>query len=74
MGELALEYKGQVDFVVVPAEETAARFEEIELFGFTELRHGLVGFAQDGEAVVKIPGHDYGRPEIAEAVQTVLAN
>ena len=73
MGELAQEYEGQVEFVVVSAEQTAQRSDEIELYGFTEKKHGLVGFAPGGEAVVTIPGHDYGKSEIDAAVKTVLA-
>ena len=72
MGELAQEYEGRVNFVVVPAEETAERSDEIELYGFTEKKHGLVAFTPDGDPAVKLPGHSYGKPEIVEAVTAVL--
>lgn len=73
MGELAQEYEGQVRFNVIPAEETARRQEEIESYGFAELRHGLVGFGRHGQVRVKIPGHQFGKPRIEEAVETVLS-
>lgn len=72
MGELEAEYGDRVDFVVVPAEETEQRYDEIVEFGFVDLRHGLVVFDADHEAVVKIPGHDFGREEIEAAVLEVL--
>lgn len=72
--ELQPEYAGRVDFVVIPAEETAQRPDEIEAFGFTEVKHGLVAFNDQGDPVVKLPGHNYGREEIVDAVETVLAD
>ncbi len=74
MSELETEYGDRVNFNVVPAEQTAQSADEIELYGFTALKHGLVGFNSAGEAVVKIPGHQFGKDRIEEAVQTVLAN
>lgn len=71
--ELETEYQDRVVFVVIPAAETARRSEEIEAFGFTELRHGLVVFDCDGEARVLLPGHQFGRSEIAAAIDEVLA-
>jgi hypothetical protein len=70
--ELEPEYAGRVDFVLVPAAETAKRGDEIESFGFSDLKHGLVGFTCDRRAVVKIPGHAFGRAEIVAAIETVL--
>ena len=46
--------------------------DEIEMFGFTDLKHGLVAFDSEGNAEVKIPGHQFGREEIEKAVQEVL--
>ncbi len=74
VGELEEEYGDRVDFRVVSPEETAAASAEIDAFGFTELKHGLVAFTPDGEAAVKIAGHRFGRDEIAAAVETVLAD
>ena len=72
MGELAQEYEGRAEFVVIPAEETAQRADEIELYGFTEQGHGLVAFDIRGEPVGKLPGHDYGKEEIVEVVEILL--
>ena len=73
VSELQPEYAGRVDFVLIPAEETALRSEEIAAFGFTDLKHGLVAFDAEGEPVVKLPGHNFGREEIVAATEAVLA-
>ena len=73
VGELAAEYEGVVEFEVIPAEETANRGDEIDLYGFTAQKHGLVGFGADGEVAVKLPGHQYGKEEIVQAVEQMLA-
>lgn len=72
MGELETEYGDRVDFVLVSAEETAQRQEEITLYGFTDLKHGLVVFSSTGEALVKMPGHQFGKEQIEEALLEVL--
>jgi hypothetical protein len=72
VGELESEYAGRIDFVLIPADETAKRFDEIEAFGFKELKHGLVGFSSDRDPLVKIPGHNFGKPEIVAAIETLL--
>jgi len=74
VGELETEYGDRIDFLIVPAEQTAERQDEIEAFGFTALKHGLVIFDGDGEAEVKMPGHQFGEPEIRAGIETVLAN
>jgi hypothetical protein len=71
--ELEPRYTGQIEFVIVPAAETLQRLDEIKAYGFTDLKHGLVGFNSDGEALVKIPGHNFGRPEIVAAIDVLLA-
>ncbi len=73
MGELETEYAGQVKFVVVSAEDTAKRQDEIEEFGFSDMKHGLVAFSSNGEALVKLPGHNFGKDKITEAIEVVLA-
>lgn len=73
MGELQTEYADRVNFNVIPAEETARRSDELDEYGFTELRHGLVIFSSDGEAIVKMPGHQFGRTEIEAGIGEVLA-
>ncbi len=72
MGELEQEYGERVDFVIIPAEETLARSDELEEYGLKEALHGLVIFDADGEAQVKMPGHQFGRPEIEEGLLGVL--
>lgn len=72
VGELEEVYGDRVRFQVVPAEETAKRADEIAAYGFTELRHGLVALDPDGEVIVRIPGHDFGKPEVELAVLSLL--
>ena len=71
---LAPEYEGRIEFVVVPAEQTAQRGDEIELYGFTDLKHGLVGFTVGGDPLVKLPGHRFGEAEIRAACEQLLAD
>ena len=72
VGELEQEYGDRAAFVIVPAEETAQRGDEIEAFGFTALKHGLVIFDDAGDAAVKLPGHNFGRAEIEAGLREVL--
>ena len=74
MRELEQEYEGQATFTIISPEETAASFDEIEAFGFADLRHGLVVFDGEGEPRVKIPGHMFGRAEIEEGLKRVLGS
>lgn len=74
VGELEPEYEGRIQFNVISAEETMKRQDEIDAFGFTDQKHGMVGFSSDGEAIVLIPGHQFGKPEIEAAAQTLLAS
>jgi hypothetical protein len=73
VGELETEYGDRVRFVVIEPEETARRAAEIEEYGLAEMRHGLVAFSASGEPLVKIPGHQFGKPEIVHAIDVVLA-
>jgi hypothetical protein len=73
VGELETEYGEQMDFRIIPAAETALAAEELESFGFTALRHGLVTFSAAGEPVGKLPGHEFGREEIVAAIEAALA-
>lgn len=72
VGELEQEYGERVDFNIVSAEDTAQRFDEIEEYGFVDLKHGLVVFSPAGEALVRIPGHQFGKAEIAAGIEVVL--
>lgn len=70
--ELEQEYGEQATFVLVSPEETGARADELTEYGFTDLKHGLVVFNAAGDAVAKIPGHNFGRTEIEAALKTAL--
>lgn len=73
MSELEKEYADRAKFTIVPPEETVAATEDIERFGFTDLKHGLVAFDAEGEALVKMPGHDFPKEDIVAALEKVLA-
>lgn len=73
MSELETEYGDRINFNLIPAERTAQSADELASFGFTELKHGMVGFAADGEVLIKVPGHNYGKDRVQEVVDIVLA-
>ncbi len=72
MRELEQEYEGRAQFTIVSPDQTAASSAEIEAFGFSELKHGLVVFDAEGEPRVKLPGHMFGRAEIEDGLKGVL--
>ncbi len=72
LNELEQEYEGRAKFTLVSPEETAAATAEIETFGFTETKHGLVIFDGEGTAQLKLPGHIFGRAEIEAGLNKVL--
>lgn len=72
MSELEQEYGDRVEFNVMPAEVTAASPELMSSFGFDDLKHGLVAFNAQGEAVETLPGHNYDKYRIEAAIQTIL--
>ena len=74
MSELATEYEGKVFFNVVSGEDTQKRGDEIDSYGFTEARHGIVAFNTEGEVVSKIPGHSYGRAEIVAMIDEITGD
>jgi len=67
-----VDYEGKLEFNIIPAEETAQRSDEIEEYGFTDAKHGLVIFDAAGEAAVKLPGHAFGREEIEAGLLETL--
>lgn len=67
MSELETEYEGQVVFVIVPAEETVQRSEEIAAYGLGS--HGLVVFDAEGVPRAELPGHSFGKAEIVAAIE-----
>ena len=68
MGELEREYGDRVDFVIIAAEETKQRGDELERYMLASRSHGLVAFDAAGEVVVTIAGHQFGREEIVMAI------
>lgn len=71
VSELRAEHGDQVDFVIVSAEETAKRADEIERYQLAARKHGLVAFDASGEAVLTIAGHAFGKPEIEMALAQI---
>ena len=69
VGELEEEYGDEVDFVIVSAEDTKARQDEIVEYGFAEKMHGLVTFDADGQVGATLPGHNFGKEEIRGALE-----
>ena len=69
VSELQAEYEG-VDFNVITPEQTAARASELETYELGS--HGLVAFSASGEVRAHLPGHEFGRDEIVEAVEAAL--
>ena len=71
VGELRSVHAEKVDFVIVPASETARRADEIARYNLAVRKHGLVAFDASGEPVLTIAGHTFGRPELEMAVAQV---
>ena len=61
----------KVEFVIVPAAETARRQDEIQRFNLAARKHGLVAFDASGEPVLTLAGHSYGRAELEMAVAQI---
>jgi hypothetical protein len=72
VSELRAEHGDEVDFVVVPPQETARRSAELGLFHLSSRKHGLVAFDASGEPVVTIAGHRFGRAELEMALAQVV--
>ena len=72
MSELREVYGETVDFVIVPAEQTKARSDEIERYNLSARKHGLVAFETSGAAVFTLAGHNFGKPEIELAVAQIV--
>ncbi len=72
MGELESKYEEEATFTIVPPEETLQAGDQIAQFGFEAMKHGLVILSPDGEALVMMPGHQFGREEIESSLNKVL--
>ncbi len=68
MRELALQYEGKIKLTVVAPDEKELIAELKEL----NTNHGLIAWAADGTVKDKVPGHDFGKDRILEAIQKVL--
>jgi len=70
VSELREEYEGQVVFTIVQPEVTTASGEpQVYELG----THGLVGLDAEGQSVATVPGHNFGREEIVEVIEKLLA-
>lgn len=72
VSELETEYGDRVNFVIVSPEDTEAAAEDLEKFGFTDNKHGLVVFDAAGEVVAKMPGHDFPKTDIEANLKLAL--
>ena len=74
MGELADEYDGQVEFNVLPyPEDELAQKQLIRDYGWEAQLHGLLGIDESGKVVRNLPGHNFGKPQIEDVVEELLA-
>ena len=67
--EAAKKYEGKVVFNIVPTSKDVE--QDVKSFGIGT--HGLVGFDSGGKMATKIPGHNFGKGEIIQAIDTLLA-
>lgn len=72
VSELETEYGERANFVIVSPEDTQKAGAELEMFGFTDNKHGLVVFDAAGEVVAKLPGHDYPKSDIEAGLKLAL--
>ena len=72
MSELETEYGDRVNFVIVSPEDTQKATAELEEYGFTDNKHGLVVFNAAGETVAKMPGHDFPKSDIEANLKLAL--
>ena len=68
--ELENDYSDVVDFSIVGPEITSTGIGE-RLFG--DQMHGLLGVDTEGNGLVNLPGHRFGKDEIIDAIETVTA-
>ena len=72
VGELKIEYGDRVNFVIVSPEDTQKAVADLEKFGFTDNKHGLVVFDAAGAVVAKMPGHDFPKSDIEANLKLAL--
>lgn len=71
VSELRETHGSSVDFTVIEPADTAARGDELARYNLTARKHGLVAFDAQGEPIVILGGHSYGKPEIEMALAQV---
>ncbi|MFT7669265.1 MAG: hypothetical protein ACI8X5_001965 [Planctomycetota bacterium] len=74
VSELEIQYEGQATFTIISAKETQGSQDKIEEYGFTALKHGLVVFDADGNVAATMPGHQFGKDEIAANLLPAFGN
>ena len=60
-----------VYFNVVPASETARQQEALLALGFANLKHGLIAYDAQGRVAKSLPGHQFGREEVKQALDAI---
>lgn len=61
-----------VDFTIVEPADTAARADELVRYNLTARKHGTVAFDAQGEPIVILGGHSYGKQELEMALAQIL--
>ena len=72
MRDLEKEYEGRVRFEILAATGPEGR-AATERNGWKVALHGLECLTPDGRVASHLPGHRYGREEIREKVEALLA-
>lgn len=71
VSELRDVHGDKIDFTVVEPAETAARGDELARYNLTARKHGTVAFDAQGEPIVILGGHSYGKPELEMALAQI---
>ena len=67
-------YANRVSFQVLPAFDKRAKpHPDLADVDFGTSRHGTLGLAADGTQAFKLDGHNYGRAELVEQIDAMLA-
>ncbi|MEQ1892041.1 MAG: hypothetical protein ABL998_05820 [Planctomycetota bacterium] len=71
MSELRETNGATVDFTIVEPADTAARADELARYNLTARKHGTVAFDAQGEPIVILGGHSYGKAELEMALAQI---
>ena len=67
-------YEGRVRFQVLYAfDEKSQPHPDLADVDFGKSRHGTLGLTADGKHAFRLPGHAYGRAEMVEKIDAMLA-